>query len=236
MPMIEVEKLTVRYGGVVALDGVTLRLADSVIGLIGPNGAGKTTLTNALSGFVPVASGSISVNGLALLELAPHQRARWGLARSFQKVQIVPDLTVEQHLAVVLDGKRVTHTSRAREITRVLEFVGLEAVRHRLGRRLNPYECRMTEIAKCLVGAPRILLLDEPGGGLSEGEMIHLRKIITGIHNEFGAQILLIDHDVELIRDVCTSSAVLDFGRLIAFGATAEILEDEVVKAAYLGR
>lgn len=234
--MIDVKNLTVRFGGVVALDDLTLKITDDVVGLIGPNGAGKTTLTNAFSGFVNVASGSISVNGLNLIEMEPHKRSRWGLARSFQKVQIVSDLTVEDHLATVLDAKGANSALREKAIRRALDYIGIGSIRKVLGGDLNPYQRRMTEIAKCLIGAPRVILLDEPGGGLSENEMQELRRIILGIHPEFGAQILLVDHDVELIRDVCTSTAVLDFGKLIAYGETEEVLQDEVVKAAYLGR
>lgn len=233
--MIDVKNLTVRFGGVVALNNLTLKITDDVVGLIGPNGAGKTTLTNALSGFVTVASGSASVNGLNLIDMPPHQRSRWGLARSFQKVQIVSDLTVEDHLATVLDAKGANRSLRDKAIVRALDYTGIRSARRVLGADLNPFQRRLTEIAKCLVGAPRVILLDEPGGGLSETEMKELRKIILGIHPEFGAQILLVDHDVELIRDVCTSTAVLDFGKLIAYGPTGEVLEDEVVKAAYLG-
>ena len=234
--MIDIQNVTVKFGGVVAVDDLTLKITDDVVGLIGPNGAGKTTLINAFSGFVKIHSGSIAINGLNLFELAPHQRARWGIARSFQKVQIIQDLTVEDHLAAVLDSKITGRTPREKAIRRALDFVGLSAFRHSLGAGLNPYLRRMTEIAKCLVGAPRIILLDEPCGGLSEAEASHLSNVIRSIHPEFGAQILMIDHDVELIRDVCKSTAVMDFGKLIAFGATETVLQDEVVKAAYLGR
>lgn len=234
--MITIENLTVAYGGVVALDSLNLHLSDDVVGLIGPNGAGKTTLTNAFSGFAPIRSGSIIVDGTNLLDLDPHKRARWGLARSFQKVQIVDDLTVVDHLATVLDAKGTARKDRNGAITQVLEFVGIAEVRDTLGINLNPYQRRMTEIAKCLIGAPKVVLLDEPGGGLSEAEMQHLRTIITGIKATFGAQVLMVDHDVDLIRDVCRATAVLDFGKLIAFGPTSEVLQDEVVKTAYLGR
>lgn len=234
--MIEITDVTVKYGGVVALDQVSLKITDDVVGLIGPNGAGKTTLTNAFSGFAPVVDGTIIVNGTNLFDLVPHQRTRWGLARSFQKVQIVPDLTVEDHLKAVMDGKSVPKAQHKDVISKALDFVGISDIRQKQGRELNPYQRRMTEIAKCLVGGPRIVLLDEPGGGLSEAEMQHLRQIIHGIHPEFGAQILLVDHDVDLIRDVCASTAVLDFGKLIAFGETEDVLADEVVKTAYLGR
>lgn len=234
--MISIDGLTVTYGGVVALDNVTLTFTDDVTGLIGPNGAGKTTMTNAFSGFAPVAGGKIVIDGLSLLDLRPHQRARWGLARSFQKVQTVDDLTVEQHLLAVCDTKGIARSLRADVIEDVLDFVNILNRRTTTGGDLNPYERRMCEIAKCLIGRPKIILLDEPGGGLSEAEMQNLRDIITQTKTRFGAQIIMVDHDVDLVRDVCHSTAVLDFGKLIAFGPTQEVLQDEVVKTAYLGR
>lgn len=234
--MITIENLTVKYGGVVALDSLTLNVTDDVVGLIGPNGAGKTTMTNAFSGFAPITDGNIIIDGMNLLDLAPHKRARWGLARSFQKVQIVGDLTVADHLKAVCDAKGVARKERTAMIDHALEFVGIPECHDTLGDDLNPYQKRMTEIAKCLVSNPRIILLDEPGGGLSESEMQDLRQIIAQTKERFGAQIIMVDHDVDLIRDVCTSTAVLDFGKLIAFGPTHEVLQDEAVKTAYLGR
>ncbi len=234
--MITIDNLTVKYGGLVALDALSLNLSEDVVGLIGPNGAGKTTLTNAFSGFAPIAEGRIVLDQLELLELPPHRRSREGLARSFQRVQIVDDLTVEDHLLAVADAKSIARSDRAEEVDVALEFVGIEDCRHQLGASLNPYQKRMTEVAKCLVGKPKLILLDEPGGGLSESEMQHLRTIINGVKSRFGSQIILVDHDVDLVRDVCSATAVLDFGRLIAFGPTREVLQDEAVKTAYLGR
>jgi len=234
--MIDISNLTVRYGGVVALDALTLTVSDDVVGLIGPNGAGKTTMTNAFSGFAPIADGRIIIDGVDLLKLAPHKRTQWGLARSFQNVQTVDELTVEDHLRTVCDAKSIARGDQSALIKNALNFVGIAQCHHLLGKDLNPYQKRMTEIAKCLIGKPKLILLDEPGGGLSEHEMQHLRSIIARTKANFHAQIILVDHDVELIRDVCTSTAVLDFGKLIAFGPTVEVLQDEAVKTAYLGR
>ncbi|WP_390911068.1 ATP-binding cassette domain-containing protein [Pseudosulfitobacter sp. SM2401] len=234
--MISIENLTVKYGGVVALDNLTLAIDDDVIGLIGPNGAGKTTMTNAFSGFAPVTSGRVVIDGLNLLDLAPHKRARWGLSRSFQKVQVVQELTVTDHMLAVLDTQGIARKCRKERVEKVLDFVGMFECGDVLGSKLNTYQKRMTEIAKCLIGNPKIILLDEPGGGLSENEMQHLRKLIRQTKSMFGAQIIMVDHDVDLIRDVCTSTAVLDFGKLIAFGPTRDVLQDEAVKTAYLGR
>jgi len=234
--MITIENLTVKYGGVVALDSLTLNISDDVVGLIGPNGAGKTTMTNAFSGFAPVTNGTVVIDGVNLLQMPPHKRACWGLARSFQKVQIVDDITVADHLRAVLTANGVPRSERNARISEALDFTDITAQSDTLGANLNPFQKRMTEIAKCLIARPRIILLDEPGGGLSEQEMQHLRFIIRETKPRFGAQIIMVDHDVDLIRDVCTSTAVLDFGKLIAFGPTDDVLRDEAVKAAYLGR
>ncbi len=233
--MIRIDDLTVQFGGVIALDAVSLDIADAIVGIIGPNGAGKTTLINTLSGFVAPTRGSVDVDNFDLLGHAPHLRARWGLARSFQKVQIVEDLTVADHVAAVLDCHSMPAAERRSAETAALDFVGLTGFSSALGNALNPFQRRMTEIARCLAAQPRIVLLDEPGGGLSEAEMDMLRRILSAIPERYGAQVLLIDHDVELIRATCGKTAVLDFGRLIAYGPTDQVLQDPQVKAAYLG-
>ncbi|WP_419911630.1 ABC transporter ATP-binding protein [Hoeflea sp.] len=234
--MIEIRDLSVHFGGVFALDSVTIQIGEDVAGIIGPNGAGKSTLINVLSGFVRPTRGQVLVEGTDLLSISPHQRARWGLARSFQKVQIVDDLRVDDHLQVVLDARQRTRHEREKTTRDVLDYVGLSGRADVPGSELNQFERRMTEIARCLAAAPRVVLLDEPGGGLSETETARLRSVIEGIRPHFGAQVLLIDHDVDLIRAVCGRTAVLDFGRLIAYGPTRTVLQDEQVKAAYLGR
>lgn len=233
--MIGIEALTVSFGGVRALDDLSLEIKDDVVGVIGPNGAGKTTLVNVLSGFVEPASGTVIAHDHDLLAMKPHARARWGLARSFQKAQIAPDRTVEDHIRVALDFQRLPERDNERVLGRVLEFTGLTQHRRRIGARLNSAERRLTEIARCLASSPKIVLLDEPGGGLSQNETSRLQSLIGAIKQEYGAMVVLIDHDVELIRAICSHTAVLDFGKLIAFGETEAVFRNEKVKAAYLG-
>ncbi len=234
--MIRISDITVRFGGVVALDSITAEISDDVIGIIGPNGAGKTTLINVLSGFVRPEAGSVDVDGLNLLTLTPFRRARWGLSRSFQKLQTAAELSVENLVRVGLDHCSSPNAEKDAAIGRALEFVGLSRLRNTKGGDLNSQQQRMTEIARCLVNSPRIVLLDEPGGGLGETEAEALRTIITDIRSSFGAQVLLIDHDVDLIRATCSKTIVLDFGKLIAFGPTETVLRDKMVQAAYLGQ
>ena len=233
--MIAIDNLTVSFGGVRAIDGLSLQIAEDVVGVIGPNGAGKTTLINVLSGFVTPAEGCITVHEHDLLSLKPHERARWGLARSFQKVQTVPDLSVEGHVRTALDSQRLPERDKQTIIEKLLEFTGLAGLQSRPGRSLDTRQRRMTEIARCLAASPKIVLLDEPGGGLSESEVDELRDLISSIHREFGAMVVLIDHDVELIKAVCSHTAVLDFGKLIIYGETGKVLQDEKVRTAYLG-
>jgi branched-chain amino acid transport system ATP-binding protein len=231
--MFDVKDVSVRFGGVVALNDVTASFTQPVSGIIGPNGAGKTTLMNVISGFVHAQTGRIEKDGQNLLDLAPHRRAHWGLRRSFQKEEIANDLTALENVLVQIDhaGDR----SDKSEAMQMLELVGMADKAAVLGQSLNTFERRLTDLAKSLVGKPKLIMLDEPGGSLSKEETEILGDLILAISKETGAQTLVIDHDVDFIRKICTETLVLDFGCRIAFGATAEILADPKVKAAYLG-
>jgi branched-chain amino acid transport system ATP-binding protein len=233
--MIVIDSLTVQFGGVRPLDGLSAELGAPVVGLIGPNGAGKTTLLNVLSGFVTPVGGSVLVDGMELLSLDPRQRVRAGLRRLFQQEMVVEDLTAFDNVMAIADHV-CAPSKAAAEVEAAIAFVGLQAVRDVLGRRLTLYERRMTEIAKTLVGEPKVILLDEPAAGLNETETARLRKIISVIPGRFGAQVVLIDHDADLIASVCHETVVLDFGKRLAIGPTAEVLEDPVVRRAYLGK
>ncbi len=233
--MISIDDVTVSFGGVTALNCLTVTLDKPVFGIIGPNGAGKTTFLNVLSGFVTPRSGRITMDGTDILRLTPHQRARWGLRRSFQKEQVVDELSVEDNVRVVLDPIAMSANERDHALTAALEFVGLSAVRDLPAAGLNAFERRIVEIARCVVGKPRLILLDEPGAGFSQIEVDKLRQVISGIRAFNGATTLLIDHDVDLIQAVCQDTMVLDFGSLIAVGTTAAVLRDPKVRAVYLG-
>ncbi len=233
--MISIRNLTMRFGGFTAIDDLSADLAAPICGLIGPNGAGKTTLINVLSGFVAPQQGAILADGVPLLGLSAVARVRWGLRRSFQTEQVVEDLTVRDNVLAVLDQVPAAGGSAAREIAEVLDYTGLARAAHRPGRTLNLFERRMVELAKSLVGRPRLLLLDEPGAGLDEQEALRLRQAILGIPAFRQAQVLLIDHDVALITDTCAETLVLDFGRRLALGPTRAVLAAPEVRKAYLG-
>jgi branched-chain amino acid transport system ATP-binding protein len=233
--MIQIANLSVDFGGVRAVNEVTVNLDQQIVGVIGPNGAGKTTLLNVLSGFIKPTAGTVVAFEQDVLAMRAHQRARWGLRRTFQTEQVVEDLSVWDNIAVMLDSLWQNRAERRAQVQAVLDYVGLTGSEARLGQSLNAYERRLVEIGRAIVGRPRIVLMDEPGAGLSETERDELQKIITGIPQQFGAIVVLIDHDVNLIAATCHSTAVLDFGSLIAYGPTRAVLQDDKVKAAYLG-
>ena len=228
--MLELRDLTVRFGGVRPLDDVTLDVTPGVTGLVGPNGAGKTTMLNVLSGFVDPVAGAVTFAGERIDRLAPHRRARWGLRRSFQQEQLVLTLSVRDNVQLVVENVGAP----ADDVERVLDAVGL-ADRDRPAGLLSMLERRLLEIARAMVGRPRLVLLDEPGAGLAEADAKRLVPLIQALADPPDTVVMLIDHDMDLVQDVCRDLAVLDFGRLIAHGPTAEVLDDPVVKRAYLG-
>ena len=214
--MIEITDVTVRFGGVVALDAVSADFTAAVSGVIGPNGAGKTTLMNVISGFVAAKSGRVQINQTNILPLSPHRRANWGLRRSFQKEEIANDLTVFENVLVQCDHSNNINRDKTQDVMKMLGSVGMTDRAHRLGQTLNSFERRLTDIARCMVGNPKLVLLDEPAGGLSIAETQILGELITRIPTETGAQVLVIDHDVDLISRICSETLVLDFGKRIA--------------------
>lgn len=232
--MIELRNLTVKFGGVTALNNVEATFAKPINGIIGPNGAGKTTLMNVISGFLSC-TGTIRHKGDEIGTLAAHRRTRWGLRRSFQREQIADDLTIEENLRVILDTLPMKQAEKRDDIARALAVTGLEARRDQRAASLATFDRRLVDIARCLVGHPRILMFDEPGGGMSREETERLGRVLGRIPELTDATTLVIDHDVDLIRAICGDTLVLDFGRRIAFGPTDVVLDDPRVKAAYLG-
>jgi branched-chain amino acid transport system ATP-binding protein len=233
--MIEVEELTVRFSGVTPIDRMSVSFPGGTCGLIGPNGAGKTTFFNVLSGFVKPAAGSIRAFGEDLLRMADYKRARWGLRRTFQTEQAIEQLSVFDNVAMIYEHAGVKGAGRRAEVQAAIDFVGLETpARARVGG-LGARERRLVEVARAVVGNPRIVLLDEPGAGLPDEETEHLSSVIQAIPDRFGALVVLVDHDMSLVQACCETTAVLDFGRLIASGPTGEVLRDEHVIRAYLG-
>ena len=232
--MIEVEGLTVRYGGVTSLDDMSLTFEQGTCGLIGPNGAGKTTFFNVLSGFVRPAAGSVRAFGADLLSMAHFRRARWGVRRTFQTEQAIEELSVFDNVAMVHEHSRLGGASRRGDVLDAITFAGLDADPMTPVRTLGVGQRRLVEVARAVVGRPRLVLLDEPAAGLPE-ETSHLAEVIRRIPEHTGALAILVDHDMSLVSACCATTAVLDFGRLIASGPTAAVLRDDAVIRAYLG-
>jgi ABC-type branched-subunit amino acid transport system ATPase component/ABC-type branched-subunit amino acid transport system permease subunit len=233
--VLSVRDLGVRYGGVVAVDGVSFDVpGGAIVGLIGPNGAGKTTLLDAVSGFVP-ASGEILLDGEPIGLLKPHRRVRAGLGRTFQSIDLYDDLSVTENVAVGLtaareriDGDPDSH------LAATLDSLGLGPVAERPAGELSQGTRQLVSIARALVGRPAILLLDEPAAGLDSTESRWLGERLRDIRAG-GTTILLVDHDVQLVLDLCDEIHVLDFGSVIASGPPSTVRDDPRVTAAYLG-
>jgi branched-chain amino acid transport system ATP-binding protein len=233
--MIEVRDLTVRFGGVTPLDGMTITFDSGTCGLIGPNGAGKTTFFNVLSGFVKPAAGNVSAFGENLLAMTHFKRARWGVRRTFQTEQAIEQLSVYDNVAMIHEHSGLSRASRRADTLAAIEFVGLDVDPYGKVGTLSAAQRRFVEVARSVVGTPRLVLLDEPAAGLPDTETHQMGEVIKSIPDATGALVILVDHDMELVSAVCSETAVLDFGKLIASGPTAEVLRDERVMRAYLG-
>jgi len=234
--LIEVKDLTVRFGGVTPLDKVNVTFSPGTNGLIGPNGAGKTTFFNVLSGFVRPAGGSVNAFGDNLLGMAHYRRSRWGLRRTFQTEQAIEELTIYDNVLMVHEhAPKDKRGGREEDVLNAIEFVGLTASPQARVGTLGAGDRRLVETARAVVGSPRVVLLDEPAAGLPDEETERMGQVIQKIPEKIGALTILVDHDMSLVSACCANTAVLDFGKLIASGDTAEVLRNDQVKQAYLG-
>lgn len=234
--MITLQQVSVRFGGLVALDGLCLSLSAPAVGVIGPNGAGKSTLLDALCGLVPLQPGGrLSLHGERFEAWPPHRRARAGLRRCFQAVQLAPERSVADNVAVMLDALPMSAAGRATALQAALAFTGLSRLQHQACGALSPFPRRCVELARALAGTPRLLLLDEPAAGLDAAEREALCGLLARIPGETGAQLLLVDHDIDLVARCCRQLLVLEAGRVLALGDTAQVLASPTVRAACLG-
>jgi branched-chain amino acid transport system ATP-binding protein len=243
--LLDVDALRVTYGGVTAVNDVDITIQPgTVVGLIGPNGAGKTSTIDALTGYHPPSSGTVKFAGQDITRMKPYLRARGGLARTFQSIELFDDLTVEENLMVASERQGVGRAlrdlflpaaKRSRDdVDWALELCGLTDVADRLPTELSHGRRKLVGVARALATRPQLVLMDEPAAGLDTDESVELGRHLRALP-EAGVTVLLVDHDMGLVLTICDEVVVLDFGHVIARGTPAEIRANEAVVTAYLG-
>lgn len=233
MSLLEVRGVMVRFGGVMAVGGVDLDAeVGQVTGLIGPNGAGKTTLFNVISGMQEPTAGNVLVSGVDITGEAPHKRAKRGLARTFQRLELFWSLSVRDNVRVAAELAAVPDVNGT--VDALLDKVGVSDLADSVAGDLPTGSARLVEIARALATMPRLLLLDEPASGLDDSETERLGALLRELASD-GLGVLLVEHDMDLVMHVCDRIHVLDLGNIISVGTPAEIQHDEAVLRAYLG-
>jgi ABC-type branched-subunit amino acid transport system ATPase component len=246
---LSVRGLSVRYGGLHAVEGVSLDApVGRITGLIGPNGAGKTTTFNACTGLVRPTAGTVSLGGEDVTRLPPQARARRGLGRTFQRMELFDSLTVVENVALgreagMAGGAPLRHLFATRSERREVEGLarqalsrcGIEDVAGRRTADLSTGHRRLVELARAIAGGFRMLLLDEPSSGLDKAETERFGEILVGLVRDGEHGILLVEHDMALVMSTCTYLYVLDFGKLLFEGTPEAVGDSDVVRAAYLG-
>jgi branched-chain amino acid transport system ATP-binding protein len=238
MAVLETQSLSVRFGGLKAVDSVSIGVEPgTVTGLIGPNGAGKTTLFNAMTGLQRPSRGRVLLDGKDITKLSPAKRAHRGIGRTFQRLELFLSLSVRDNLRVAGDIRNANQRGRidvAAETDRLLELTGLTAIAGKDVADIPTGQARVVEVARALMGAPRVLLLDEPASGQTEHETVAFGNLLRRLSAD-GLTILLVEHDLGLVMDVCSTIHVLDYGVVLASGSPEQVQRDPAVIAAYIG-
>jgi branched-chain amino acid transport system ATP-binding protein len=248
-PLLVARQVRKSFGGVTAIDGVSLTVArGESLGLVGPNGAGKTTFFNCVCGQVRHDEGSISFKDTELSRLPTYKRARLGIGRTYQRVEVFPDLTVEEHLLVAerarmgdgrlwkdLLNKSAPRQEERDKVAAVLELVDLTSIRHTPVSALGLGMCRLVELARALIGDPDLLMADEPSSGLDVHETHDLAKVLRTLQRERGMAVILVEHDLGMVGDVVDRALVMDLGQVIADGTFDQVMAEPEVRRAYLG-
>ena len=249
-PLLEARTISIHFGGIAALKDLSLSVErGEAVGLVGPNGAGKTTLFNCVCGQLRPDGGTVCFDGEPIDDLPAHQRARLGIRRTFQRVEVFPELSVRDHLIVAERARRgdgalwkdLLNKGQPRpdeldHVDKVLELVGLTDLAEVPVAALSLGHCRLVELGRALAGKPRLLLADEPSSGLDINETAGLAAVIRSVQREQGMSVLLVEHDMEMVAQAVDRVVVLNVGEVIAEGPFEAVVANPEVRRAYLGR